>query len=126
MKKKSNLILIIFVISFFITFKYESKAQQKPQYLSGEVIDILTYTMTGKTGTELKKEILDSLNLCNPLGILSGGKIYIVLSDSTGVKPNDYLAPFYGVKIRAKGKIYSKAGLNVLIPQLVDIDMKSK
>jgi hypothetical protein len=125
MKKLANVYIIIFIIALF-GFNFSLLSQQKEKIIKGEVVDVLTFLSTGKSGPAMKDAMLESSKNGNQLGILSGGKIYIVMLDDKKAKINDQLVPFLCDKIVAKGKVFSKAGLNVIILSNIDKDMRAK
>lgn len=87
--------------------------------IQGIVVDIGSYVQYGmKPDTEDRKGIaVASANAGNPLGILEQktGKIYIVTMNQQNTNPNSTLQPFLGIKIFAKGKIFKRGSVQVIL-----------
>jgi hypothetical protein len=126
MKKNVSLSLFLIFLFSFLIFSNTATAQKSEKTIKGEVVDVLTYATTGKSGTQFKEVMLESSKKGNPLGILSGGKIYIVATNDLSERPNDQLTPFLSLKVIVKGKVFSKGGVNVIILSNIDKDMKAK
>jgi hypothetical protein len=126
MKKVIYLFITFFLFFFFAGLNTDIKAQQKEKIVKGEVIDIYTFVKTGKSGVQSKDVMLESSKKGNPLGILSSGKIYLVIPEDPNVKTNEILTPFLCQKIVAKGKIAVKNGISLIFLSNIDQDMKAK
>jgi hypothetical protein len=112
---------IVFLISL-LGFSNSTYAQQKEKTLKGQIVDILSYSQTGKVSDEMTTEAAKS---GKPLGILSGGKVYVAYPKDANTKIADMLTPYIKDKIVAKGLVFTK-GTNVIIISNIDKDMKAK
>ena len=87
--------------------------------IQGIVIDIGSYVQYGmKPDTEDRKGIAEaSAKAGNPLGILEQktGKVYIVTMNQQNTNPNSTLQPFLGIKLFAKGKIFKRGSVQVIL-----------
>jgi hypothetical protein len=126
MKKVLFIFFGLIILLSLLGLNNSVNAQQKEKIIKGEVVDILTYVSTGKSGNLLKDAMLESSKKGNPLGILASGKVYLVISQDQKGIANDLLTPFLCDKVVAKGIVLSKGGVNVIILSNIDKDMKAK
>jgi hypothetical protein len=114
-------IVVVFILSLF-GLSNSVYAQQKEKTLKGQIVDVLSYAQTGKVSEEMTTEAAKN---GKPLGILSGGKVYIAYAKDSNTKVADMLTPYIKDKIVAKGLTFTK-GTNVIIISNIDKDMKAK
>lgn len=93
--------------------------QQENVTVVGQVVDVVGYMTAGtKSDTPQGKEAtLASANGGNPLGLLDEktGKVYIVAMKQANTGAKETLLPWIGMKIQAKGDVYKRGGIEVLV-----------
>ncbi len=103
-------------------------AQTKNATVTGEVVDIVSYMTAGTTASSPggKEMIEASARGGNPLGILESGtgKLYVVTMKQANTGANETLLPWVGMKVAAKGDIYTKNSSQVLVLSVIGKSIK--
>ena len=103
-------------------------AQTGETTIKGEVVDLVSYMTNGmKADSPEGVEIATaSAASGNPLGILEDGtgKLYVVTMKQANTGANATLLPWLGMKITAKGKVYTKGSTRVLVLTTVGKGLK--
>jgi hypothetical protein len=96
-----------------------ASAQTGTVTITGEVVDVVSYMVSGvKADSPQNIEIIqNSARGGNPLGILDAatGRLYVVTMKQSNTAANQNLLPWIGMKISAKGEVYSKGSARVLV-----------
>jgi hypothetical protein len=108
-------------VAFLLTIALVAFAQttKKESTIIGDVVDIKTYVAFGmKADTPDRKAMAEaSFAAGNPLGILEKktGKIYIVAMAQQTENANQRLKDYLGVHIYAKGIVYKRNGVQLIL-----------
>jgi hypothetical protein len=119
---------IVFAVVWVAILLMAVPAHSQEKAITGQVIDIVSYMTTGATAaTPAGKEILmASAKGGNPLGILesSTGKIYLVSVKQGDVNANDTLLQYVGLKVTAKGRVFSRGSCAVIVVSVIGKSIK--
>ena len=80
--------------------------------VTGEIVDLMCYADHNAMGEKHASCAAKCIKDGGPVGILSDGKVYLVVGDH---KPmNDQLSEYAGKTVTLKGKLASKGGISML------------
>jgi hypothetical protein len=128
--KKIGLFSLVFILSTALLVGQEkgkekgmAKAAEKATEVTGEVVDVSCYLHSGARGEGHHDCAVTCAKLGGPLGILtSDGNLYVsVLPDDHKAGPNAILMDHISHTVTAKGHVRSKAGVNSIMIQNVEM-----
>jgi len=109
----------VLTLCLFVVSAAFSQSPKKETTIYGEVIDVVSYvTNSMKPDNPDRKALSESsAKAGNPLGILERGtgKIYMVAMNQQGASAVQTLAPYFGLKIFAVGRVYKKGGVQLFM-----------
>ncbi len=88
------------------------------EQLTGEVVDITCYVDHQSKGDKHSACAQKCITAGNPVGIVAGGKLYVVVQDNHD-SPNAKLAPLDGQLVTITGKQLLKDGMRVVAMESV-------
>ncbi|MEP6699324.1 MAG: hypothetical protein ABJB09_06295 [Verrucomicrobiota bacterium] len=118
--KTSNLLKITVAVSFSAALLVSPLAlaeEAKPaaaadKTVTGEIVDMMCYVDHNGMGEKHASCAAKCIKSGGPVGILSEGKVYLVVGDH---KPmNEQLAEHAGKTVTLKGKMASNGGVNMI------------
>lgn len=106
-------ICVLFVVTSF------GQVTKKESTIIGEVVDIKSYVAYGMKADNPDRKAAAEASMMggNPLGILekSTAKVYLVVMAQQGENANQKLKDYLGVRVYAKGKVYKRGSIQLLI-----------
>ncbi len=92
-----------------------SAQTKKAKTITGDLVDLVTFVTTA--GKENVDMIQKSAKAGNPLGLYDtkAKKLYLIGSTDIGKSVTETVLPYVGVRVFVTGKVYTKAGMNIIL-----------
>lgn len=100
----------------FQSSTFTAQAQTKKQVtVIGNVVDLVSFVTT--SASQDTAAIRKSVAAGNPLGIYDtkAKKLYLAGTTEINASANGWLLPYVGMRVFVIGKVYSKAGVNIIL-----------
>ncbi len=111
------LVLIVGIGLFSLPSRAEPVAQGKP--IVGVVVNVGDY-VTGGEGKVSKQEAMDLVERGQLLGIVAGGKLYLVFHPD-GTYAGKKLAKMAGFQVGVVGKVVRRYGAAAIVADLIEV-----
>lgn len=112
----------VILATFSLCFlSFESKAQDEPKTIKGEVLDMACYMAKGAHGEKHKSCAASCIRDGAPMGLLTeDGKVYLLVEDHNKKDVYAKVKDHAGEKITVKGTASVKGGLQGLIVEALN------
>jgi len=118
-----NRVLLLFLA---VTTAHAHEGHKRPpasaeseRRLVGEVVDLTCFLDHESRGEKHASCAKKCISAGNPVGILAGGKLYVVIR-AEHEPPNELLAPFAGQMVVVTGRRIERAGLRAIDIEAVE------
>lgn len=115
MSKKHSAIFGFLILAFLLSSSNTPSQTKKESTIIGEIVDVASFlTSQAKQDTAA---IRKSAAVGNALGIYDtkAKKLYLVGRTELNTSANEKLLPYVSVRVFVIGKVYSKAGVSIIL-----------